>query len=979
MRRILLIALLLITLGHVNAQLPILRNFAATKYNSGTQNWCITQSNDGRMIFANNSGMLEFDGDQWTSKPISNYTNVRAVLYNEKRNVVYAGSTGEFGYYALDPVTSQLIYQSLSANLPAKEKDFSEIWNIFECSGDIVFQGKTEFFFLNQEGKIREKKEVHRIEHSACINNRIIFSSKDGIFEIVNGKTYELKGTETLKGLTVRSIMPLGRDILFATASDGVYIFDGASATPYIMDITPLLKEYQIFCATTNEKYIAFGTVRGGLIIKNLKTGATNYANTMTGLQNNTVLSLKFDKLSNIWLGLDNGISYMLLNTPYRDLLGDRNSIGTGYTSIIYGGRLYLGTNQGLFSMPGKFSASPSPTAPMIVNGMTGQVWQLQNIDGTLLCGCDGGAFIINGNSCSKIQGPDGTWNFRALSHHPGYVLASDYKGFYILKKSGNGFQFVNRVGGFAETSGSFEEDADGSIWISQWQKGVFHITLDDQLKSVKSVRLYCKDKGLVVNENNVLCKIDGKIYISSVDGIYRCDSRSGKLIYDKPMSMIFNTYGASLKIYETPMHDLLAMKGGFLAIAHREGNSYAVDSTSYRSIASRLEIGLGDIGILDSTHTILNYDNGFYIVDNYFHNYAQDNQLFIRRITGTNDADSVLYAADLANDKKEIEIPHSQNSIKIEFVQPEYLGEKAMEYSCYLENYDEHWGHRQFYTSKEYTHLSKGTYIFHVRAFNSISGKTQETQMTITVLPAWYETYLAYLIYMIIIIAALRYFIIYLKTRADRELKRVKEEQERKLKEQETKLQMEKEKRERELAEMRNQQLNTELKHKSSELADSTMNLIRKNDMLQSMDEDMQNLSESVRREDAKAKITKKIIEIRKGIQSNMTEDDNWEKFEENFNLVYDDFMTKLLIRFPDLKTNERKLCAYLRMGLSSKEMASLLNASVRSMETARYRLRKKLGLEGGDNLTNFIQELGYADKTQTKDKEHTDDGKEL
>ena len=137
-------------------------------------------------------------------------------------------------------------------------------------------------------------------------------------------------------------------------------------------------------------------------------------------------------------------------------------------------------------------------------------------------------------------------------------------------------------------------------------------------------------------------------------------------------------------------------------------------------------------------------------------------------------------------------------------------------------------------------------------------------------------------------------------------------------------------------------------------------MNLIRKNDMLQSMNENMQDLSESVRREDAKAKITRKIIEIRKDIQSNMAEDDNWEKFEENFNLVYDDFMKKLIVRFPDLRSNERKLCAYLRMGLSSKEMASLFNSSIRSMETARYRLRKKLGLDSGDNLTDFIQNLG-------------------
>ena len=77
----------------------------------------------------------------------------------------------------------------------------------------------------------------------------------------------------------------------------------------------------------------------------------------------------------------------------------------------------------------------------------------------------------------------------------------------------------------------------------------------------------------------------------------------------------------------------------------------------------------------------------------------------------------------------------------------------------------------------------------------------------------------------------------------------------------------------------------------------------------------------------------------------------------ERNFNLVYDNYMKRLTARFPDLKMNDRKLCAYLRMGLSSKEMASLLNTSVRSIETARYRLRKKLGMEQGDNLAEFIQ----------------------
>ena len=170
----------------------------------------------------------------------------------------------------------------------------------------------------------------------------------------------------------------------------------------------------------------------------------------------------------------------------------------------------------------------------------------------------------------------------------------------------------------------------------------------------------------------------------------------------------------------------------------------------------------------------------------------------------------------------------------------------------------------------------------------------------------------------------------------------------------------MEQTKKENELARLRNEQLEVELKHRQSELADSTMNLMRKNDMLQALDTQMDELSECVRREDPKNNITKKIKDIRHDIQQNINEDDNWEKFEESFNLVYDNYMKRLVARFPDLKMNDRKLCAYLRMGLSSKEMASLLNTSVRSIETARYRLRKKLGMEQGDNLTEFIQSFG-------------------
>ena len=196
-----------------------------------------------------------------------------------------------------------------------------------------------------------------------------------------------------------------------------------------------------------------------------------------------------------------------------------------------------------------------------------------------------------------------------------------------------------------------------------------------------------------------------------------------------------------------------------------------------------------------------------------------------------------------------------------------------------------------------------------------------------------------------------------WLKRRAEVELRKLKEGKERQLKEQRERFRREQEEKEHELTKLRAEQLETELKHKSGELADSTINLVRKNDILRTLDEKMQTLSDSIMQTDSKAVQKQAISRIRHEIKRNMEDDDNWERFQENFNIVYDNYLGTLVSMFPTLKKNDLKLCAYLKMGLSSKEIASLLNTNLRSVETARYRLRKKLGLEGGANLTGFLQ----------------------
>lgn len=948
---------LLTAIISVTAQLPVLRNFSPADYNSGTQNWCVSQTDDGRMLFANNTGLLCFDGYRWTQMSIPNHTNIRAVLYDNKRGVIYAGATNEFGYYSHDAATNSLRFHSLAGELADDERNFGEIWAIYDMNGDIVFQGKSNFFIHRKDGRTVNLRQNVRIESSAVIGGRLIFASKEGIHEITGDRTVNLPGTEPIRGRTVRAIMQDGQQMLLATAGDGVFTYDGRTTLPYPMDITPILREGQIFCATISTDYMAFGTVSSGLILKNRHTGAVTYANIYTGLQNNTVLSVAFDRQNNVWLGLDNGISYVIADAPYRDLLGSLNSVGTGYASAVYRGRLYIGTNQGLFSLPMPLSSEPHPHRPQPVAGMAGQVWNLRVIGNRLLCAADGGAYIVDGERCSRIGEQEGTWNFCPLKRHPGYIMTADYKGFCVLHDDGKSLRLHSRLDAIADIqSGSLMEGEDGTIWICHWQKGVYHVRLNATLTDATVVERYGKDHGLLMDENNVLCSMADGLRISAVDGFYRYDAAQRKLVYDKPTSTIFNNYGTPLKVFQTPDGKIMAMKAHFAAVAKRgRDGRYVVDSISLRGITDRLQLGLGDVSQLDSAHTIVNHDNGFYIIGSKPKAPTDDNRLIIRRIMSTAETDSVIYLAAPAADDTDVKLPHSLNSIKIEFALPEYTGMNNVEYRCMLEGYDKEWSRPMSAPYKEYTQLPSGTYKFRVRALNRISGRTQEIEAVIKVLPAWYETWLD------IVAAGLacRYVLKIIKRRTERELVRIKAEQERQMREQEIKLQVEREKRKHQLAEMRNEQLDTELKHKQSQLSDSTMNLMRKNDMLQQIDGEMAELSESMRRGDPKARLTRQIQEIRKSIQTNMNDDDNWEKFEENFNMVYDDFMKTLTARFPDLKTNDRKLCAYLRMGLSSKEMASLLNTPVRSIETARYRLRKKLNLDGGENLTEFIRNI--------------------
>ncbi|HYG20523.1 MAG TPA: LuxR C-terminal-related transcriptional regulator, partial [Ohtaekwangia sp.] len=145
---------------------------------------------------------------------------------------------------------------------------------------------------------------------------------------------------------------------------------------------------------------------------------------------------------------------------------------------------------------------------------------------------------------------------------------------------------------------------------------------------------------------------------------------------------------------------------------------------------------------------------------------------------------------------------------------------------------------------------------------------------------------------------------------------------------------------------------------HKSKELANYTMLLVKKRELLSEIQDELKGVKESLRSDAARQKLR----ELLKKISANLADEEHLQVFEANFERVHHEFFTGLKTTFPDLTQKELRLCAFVRMNLTNKEIASILNISVRGVETARYRLRKRLSLNHEEDMAGFLEKLSSS-----------------
>jgi DNA-binding CsgD family transcriptional regulator len=324
----------------------------------------------------------------------------------------------------------------------------------------------------------------------------------------------------------------------------------------------------------------------------------------------------------------------------------------------------------------------------------------------------------------------------------------------------------------------------------------------------------------------------------------------------------------------------------------------------------------------------------------------------FIRKLV-TTDNDSVANYNNVPNGLK---IPYSLNSVNIYYSATEYPLAQEVLYRYRLKGQDEKWSIPSPKTMKEYTHLTEGQYVFEVKAYiNGVESEGNIASISFEILPPWYRSYWAYFGYLAVFILLL----IELYRKTIQKQKRMARQKGRELEARSRQYEREKALKDKEIYELQNEKLQSSLNFKMQELTGYILNLIRKNEMLENVKKEVLNISKSLEDNTQPATIKQKVIRLISLINNNIERDKDFEAFQSNFNLMHKDFFKLLDDKFPGLTRNDKILCAYLKMNLSSKEIAPLQNISVRGVEINRYRLRKKMNLDRDVNLTEFLQSI--------------------
>jgi len=811
-----------------------------------------------------------------------------------------------------------------------------EFWNILAFDNWVLFQSLERIYIydiLSKSVKIVAAKSTKA--HMFNLNKSIYYQSiGQGLFKIENGLSILISEHPIIKEAVVSGIFSIRDKTVIVSEKGEFYFLDEGELIQWNIPLKDELDSIKVYSSLQlADGSIVLGTISDGIYHLDSNGVTIQKINQKRGLNNNTVLSIFEDVEHNLWLGLDNGISVVNMDSPFAEYIDKNGELGVIYASTIFNDDLYLGTNQGLFH-----KKVDSDKNFNFIEGTEGQVWTLKVIDKVLFCGHNNGTYLIENATAKLIADFPGTWDIKKIPNQENYLLQGNYNGLSILSKMNEKWVLRNKIDGFDISSRFFEFIDAKRVAVNRENKGIFLLDLDQDLTHV----IHSKNQSSE-GFGASLARYSNDVLYTTVNGVFKYENKKDRFVADTLLTnLIYKDDDKPIGIFvsDTQENRLWGFtKSNIIYVT--PGNFDNKSEINKIAIPIKVRKNLGVLGFEHLTRVgnekyLVGTSNGFLTVD-------------LKKLTTKKHAiqiNSVSQKSKNSTIKKiardsSATFDFSKNNLFFEYNVPEFDKYTEVNYQYQLKGIYDAWSEWTNVSNVSFENLPFGSYTFNVRAKigNDVSANVATYDFSIR--RPWYFSNLMIILYLLLL-----GFVAFLVHKLYKGYYR--KQQEKLLKENRKKIKRKKLKAQKKIVQLNNEKLREEVENKNRELAISTMSIIKKNEFLNAIKDQLKGAGENSH--------VKTVIRT---IDRNINNSDDWKFFEDAFNNADKDFLKKVKTIHPELTSNDLKLCAYLRLNLSSKEIAPLLNISVRSVEVKRYRLRKKLNLPHEEGLTDYIMEI--------------------
>ncbi len=906
-----------------NSELPGIMNFPKADYAGQKQNWQIDQLPNGLLLFANTAGLMTYDGVNWSLYEMPHHQIIRTLLVDQDR--IFVGSYGEFGYWAPGE-DGDLAYESLMDLMEQSLIEGEEIWNIFRIGQAIYFQSFGTVFKY-EEDRLNRIPPPHSIRFMYPVDNQryILQVTGHGIMEFSPDTFTSLLSQETLGSLLITGMTPADEEsVLIATERNGLFRFKDHQITPLATEADHILKTHQInkLLKLSNGLW-AIGTISDGLIILDQEGLVKFHINKNGGLQNNTILSLFEDVENNLWVGMDDGIALIDLVSPTTFYIDHSGKIGTLYAAIEYDGCLFIGTNQGLFSK--SLDETITGNEFRLITGSQGQVWDLRIFDGVLFCGHNNGTYTVRKNQVEQISTVSGGWHLIPVPDRIDKLIQGTYTGLVTFNKDEEKWSFGKSISGFSGVVKQLIFDDQGWLWAANPYRGLHRLLIDFEKDSLLQLQTFSQINGLPSDYNISFIRFRNELLFLCGQQYYSFDAERN--FFEKH----------PFPNHEHIRFDKIIPTASELFFTINQGQVHMVEGDqTLGTLNLNLVRGSENIVQLQNNKFLACLENGYAIIN------PRQMQSETRPVM------EAMISSFKAWDRSgtlqmnlngmihllagPVILSAGINRIEFQFASLDYISNRRFRYR--LDGFDPEWSPWTVLNRKEYTNLTPGSYQLDLQ----YEGRAPIHSMELIQRPAWHQTITANVLIFTLIVSLGLFLLRYADRRLKTHTRRLEIEKEREIN--------------RQRLSLKNELLEREIKHKSQELANSTMNIIQKNKALLKLREQITDVRSSL----GKQFPDNQYYSLIRLIQQHMSNQDDWKIFETHFNDVHDNFFRTIKRDYPDLTSGELKLAAYLKMNLTTKEIAPLLSISIRGVENKRYRLRQKMGLLHDENLLDVL-----------------------